>query len=136
MDADAREGQVYCCRQCGVRARNRRNRPTPEPRAKRLPVCQHCGDKFTPRTLSQKYCDDECAHGAALRKQRGRNRQRDTTAGPLPARTPQPQRTVPRARTLADTPDTPAITAERGDYLTGGAAATMQATSGGRIGVV
>jgi hypothetical protein len=103
---------------------------------KKRPACQHCGNGFVPRTLSQKYCDDECAYGAALRKQRGRNRQRDTTAGPLPVRTPQPQRTVLRARTLADTPDVPAVAAERGDYLTGAAAATMQAVSGSRIGVV
>ena len=104
--------------------------------AKKRPACQHCGNGFVPRTASQKYCDDECAYGAALRKQRGRNRQRDTTAGPVPAFVSQRAAPVRRAATLAETPDVPAATADRGEQLTGGAAAVMQATSGGRIGVV
>jgi hypothetical protein len=105
--------------------------------------CAVCGVMFSPRYAHEKYHGPACrAVGKALSnaaydaQRGGREYAEAREALAVLQRTPQPQRTVLRARTLADTPDVPAITAERGDYVTGGAAATMQATSGGRIGVV
>lgn len=95
--------------------------------------CQYCGDQFTPGARD-KYCSDECAHGAALRRKRKWNRNNPKVCYDRPAVVTAPLRItlVRRAATLAETPDVPAVTAARGDYLTGGAAATMQAVSGGR----
>ena len=103
--------------------------------------CTVCGEEFKSVHHRNRICSDECR----LTQQRVSKelyRQR-VAAGlvrdrrPLEPRTVAP-RVVPvrRAATLAETPDVPACAADRGDYLTGGAAAAMQATSGARIGVV
>lgn len=95
--------------------------------------CQYCDDQFTPGARD-KYCSDECAHGAALRRKRkwNRNNPKVTNVGDPIVTPPVVAPTMRRAATLAETPDVPAVTAARGDYLTGAAAATMQAVSGGR----
>ena len=101
--------------------------------------CPECNDPLDADAPNSKvYCCRTCL----VRARNKRNRPVRLTANipvaayTAPVRTPQPHRTVLRARTLADTPDVPAVAAERGDYLTGAAAATMQAVSGARIGVV
>lgn len=105
---------------------------TPPPARGGVKHCQYCGDQFT-HGQRDKYCSDECAHGAALRRKRKWNRSNlkstpPVVVPPMPHAAPAPR----RASTLAETPDVPAVTAARGEYLTGAAAATMQAVSGGR----
>lgn len=100
-------------------------------------TCRVCGCTFPSHHHRNTICSDRCR---AKRNDLSRKAYRERLAqgivsdrGKIP---PQPvaPRVVPvkRAATLADTPDIPAVTAARGDYLTGGAAATMQAPSGGR----
>lgn len=90
--------------------------------------CQHCGHGFEPESHLQKYCTQDCAYGAQLRKMRNRSAeeqrrnlasmQRVTQAKPVVIR---------RARSLAETPDVPAQGIDRGKQLTGACSATIQA---------
>jgi hypothetical protein len=103
--------------------------------------CTVCGEEFKSVHHRNRICSDECRREQSrVSKELYRYRVANGLIGdrrPLEPRTVAPRAVTPRrAATLADTPDTPAIAAERGDYLTGAAAATMQATSGSRIGVV
>ena len=98
-------------------------------------TCGHCGDQFIPKFGQEKYCGPDCAYNAKLRKgrvNRGMPFHESAQAlAELKASRPAPVQ-IKRATSLAETPDVPAVTAMRGDYLTGGASAGMQAVSGGR----
>lgn len=99
--------------------------------------CTVCGEEFKSVHHRNRICSDECRREQArVSKELYRYRVANGLVRdrrPLEPRTvaPRPAPTR-RAATLAETPDVPAVTAARGDYLTGGAAATMQAVSGGR----
>lgn len=102
--------------------------------AARTHACRACGDAITSGDLSRKYCCDLCEIGAGLRSKSSRSQRlyaESATALAALLGTARPkQRPVVRAATLAETPDVPAATATaRGDYLTGGARAVVQAHS-------
>lgn len=104
-----------------------------------MKTCVNCPAQFDTTNPAAKYCET-CRPLMKREKSRlatAKKRAEYRTYSPPPVvRKPAPQRTVLRAPSLAACDDTPAVMAVRDSMLTGAAAATMQATSGGRIGVV
>lgn len=90
--------------------------------------CQHCGHGFLPDSHLQKYCTQDCAYGAQLRKMRNHKaeEQRKNLAS-LQYVTPAKPVLLERASRLADAGDTPAQGIDRGEQLTGACSATIQA---------
>lgn len=90
--------------------------------------CQHCGNGFLPESHLQKYCTQDCAYGAQLRKMRNHKaeEQRKNMAS-LQYVTPAKPVVLRRASSLAKTPDVPAQGIDRGEQLTGACSATIQA---------
>lgn len=103
--------------------------------------CTVCGEEFKSVHHRNRICSDKCRREQArVSKELYRYRVANGLVRdrrPLEPRTVAPRVATPRrAPTLAACDDTPAVMAARDSMLTGAAAATMQATSGGRIGVV
>lgn len=97
--------------------------------ADRAKCCMHCGDGFRPESHLQKYCNTDCAYGAKLRKMRNRSaeEQAKNLASLKHVTEAKPVRVIKRASSLASTSDTPAQARDRGEQLTGGCSATVQA---------
>lgn len=99
--------------------------------ADRAKSCQHCGHGFRPESHLQKYCNDECAWGAQLRKMRNRSaeEQAKNLAALKHVTEAKPVRAIKRASSLAEADDTPGQARDRGEQLTGACAARCQADS-------
>ena len=98
--------------------------------------CAACGCDITVRRKNQRYCRT-CGYEAKKARQRKYDADRPyefVRVAPV-VRTPQPQRTVLRARTLADTPEIPSVMAARDSMLTGGAPAAGYAHAVRMVGV-
>lgn len=103
--------------------------------------CAACGMMFTPQFKRQKYHGEACrAIGKAQRNAVCKSKKVSDYVEARQAladlqRRPQPQRTVFRARSLAETPEIPAAMAARDSMLTGGAPQAGYAHAIGQVGV-